>query len=396
MLVSSSRLLDLSQNVYRNVDKTPSGIIPCLTPAGMPWWTSTGWRIQGREALLLQELPVNRIDLSYLTEANLQDLTGNAMTATVVGAATIAALATFSGYLSNGDRQAPGKAHKELSVALDCKELVEMKGYLAAPAAVNRVLSVKDAMSWAEMTSSLCSCEGDVGKMNKIFRRCQTCQHTVCLEHGGNCQHRYGEPIDTTERKFPAEFVEVIKELIPSLIRFHSTPSLDLALEKLYPRIQDKTKQEVRKLGISDIESAINSILLLRLIRRSRVWEVTYESSKAKLVLTISKDQVEWLLFAKCPPQLPLREPRRINLKKFPVARLRPLPEDITKGQWKFWLPKLVEHQVTFKFQGSLVPSFEASCGLVLFNDTYVFASLHLDSKALGKIQADIPGDYEL
>ena len=106
MLMKSSRLLDLSQNVYRNVDTTPSGIISCLTPSGMPWWTSAGRRIQGREALLLQGLPVNRIDLSYLTEANLQDLTGNAMTATVVGAATIAALATFKAYLLDEDRQA--------------------------------------------------------------------------------------------------------------------------------------------------------------------------------------------------------------------------------------------------------------------------------------------------
>ena len=396
MLMKSSRLLDLSQNVYRNVDTTPSGIISCLTPSGMPWWTSAGRRIQGREALLLQGLPVNRIDLSYLTEANLQDLTGNAMTATVVGATTIAALATFKAYLLDEDRQALGEGHKELHVPLDCKELVEMKGDLAAEAAGNGVLSVKDAMSWAEMTSALCLCEGEVDKMDKIFRRCQTCQHTVCLEHGGNCQHRYGDPIDTTKRKFPAEFVEVIKESIPRLIRFHSSSPMELALEKLYPKVQGKNKQEVRTSAISDIESALNSIFLLRSIRRSRVWEVTYESSKAKLVLTISKDQVEWLLFAKCLPQLPLSEPRRINLEKFPVARLRPVPEDITKGEWEFWSPKPIEQKVNLKFQGSLVPSFESSRGLAFFTDTYVFSSFHLDTKALGKLQADIAGDYEL
>jgi hypothetical protein len=146
--MKSSRLLDLSQNVYRNVDTTPSGIISCLAPSGMPWWTSAGRRIQGREALLLQGLPVNRIDLSYLTEANLQDLTGNAMTATVVGAATIAALATFSAYLLDTDRQALVEGHKELNIPLDCEELIEMKGDLAASAAGDRVLSVKDAMSW--------------------------------------------------------------------------------------------------------------------------------------------------------------------------------------------------------------------------------------------------------
>lgn len=83
LLTTFSRMLNLSQNVYRELDKTASGIMPCLTPKGMPWWTSAGRRLKGRKTLILQGLPVNRMDLSYLAEADMQELAGNAMTSTV-------------------------------------------------------------------------------------------------------------------------------------------------------------------------------------------------------------------------------------------------------------------------------------------------------------------------
>jgi hypothetical protein len=68
----------------------------------MKWWTPKGRMINGKEALLLQGLPIRRMDLSYLIESYLLELAGNAMLSTVVGAALIAALTTFSGVLGCG------------------------------------------------------------------------------------------------------------------------------------------------------------------------------------------------------------------------------------------------------------------------------------------------------
>ena len=91
-------VIELSQNVDRG-DGMKTGIVDCILPSGMKLWTSKGRMIGGKEALLLQGLPINRMDLSHLIEPYLYTLAGNAMSSTVVGATLLAALTTFSGAL---------------------------------------------------------------------------------------------------------------------------------------------------------------------------------------------------------------------------------------------------------------------------------------------------------
>ena len=91
-LTYNRRCWELSQNVDRWQDASNLGIISCITPTGEQFLTSRGGPVTGLELLMLQAIPVDSISLSRETDRELQDLAGNAMTSTVVGAAVLCAL----------------------------------------------------------------------------------------------------------------------------------------------------------------------------------------------------------------------------------------------------------------------------------------------------------------
>ncbi|KAF3770196.1 hypothetical protein M406DRAFT_231149, partial [Cryphonectria parasitica EP155] len=87
-----AQIIDCSQNVDRVNMATAFGATGCLTPSAIPVLTLEARPITGSEALKLQGLPIESFDMSSETQTQLQDLAGNAMTTTVVGAVILAAL----------------------------------------------------------------------------------------------------------------------------------------------------------------------------------------------------------------------------------------------------------------------------------------------------------------
>lgn len=85
-----AQIIDCSQNVDRVNITTAFGATGCLTPNAIPVLTLEARPITGSEALKLQGMPIENFDMSIETQAQLQDLAGNAMTTTVVGAAILA------------------------------------------------------------------------------------------------------------------------------------------------------------------------------------------------------------------------------------------------------------------------------------------------------------------
>ncbi|MGK3758092.1 MAG: hypothetical protein ACI8RD_010406 [Bacillariaceae sp.] len=76
-------------NLSQNVDRDTMGrfnLSQCLTPTGIPYVTNRGGPLVGEELLLLQGIPADDLMLTKESEKNLKDLSGNAMTTTVVGA----------------------------------------------------------------------------------------------------------------------------------------------------------------------------------------------------------------------------------------------------------------------------------------------------------------------
>jgi len=126
---------------------------------------------------------------------------------------------------------------------------------------------------------------------------------------------------------------------------------------------------------------------------------VLFESEQAKLILSISPHEVEWLLYAKPPLDMPIGDEHRKQVEEFPIARMRP-SGDIKEGCWSLWLPQVRKIEAIITFNGRLVPSFEAYCGLHAFKDTFVWNQLWIntcdkESKDFGT-DVDISGQYDL
>ena len=78
------------------------GLSQCLTPTGEPYVANRGGPLVGEELLLLQGIPADDLLLTRETEKQLRDLAGNAMSTTVVGACSIAAIVLGVNALAKG------------------------------------------------------------------------------------------------------------------------------------------------------------------------------------------------------------------------------------------------------------------------------------------------------
>ena len=82
-------LWDVSQNVDRF--KADLGIAPCLTPGGQDFASNRQHTLNGSQLLLLQGMPLAKLFFANETKRDLQNLAGNVMSITVVGASLISA-----------------------------------------------------------------------------------------------------------------------------------------------------------------------------------------------------------------------------------------------------------------------------------------------------------------
>ena len=388
-----SRMLELSQNVYRVEDMTQNGIVGCLMPSGYSWSTLRGRRINGIEAMRLQGLPVEKLDLAGLTQADLQDLAGNAMTSTVVCAVTLAALITFEeifkkkaatetedegkptgteGSLLHGAQREDnrGSASTEDLLSYNSKNAAEY-----VPTSVSHVIEV------AAKTVQLCS--GYCTKDNKTYYRCKSCGHTACKSHFGKPKHDY-EPFQTTRIDSNA-FVAMIKNTLPRMWMFKINDGGDdwLSLLDSYlvaqERDYDITAIDLIKL---DIIVALRSPLWLQNTKRvRRTWVVKYESQVAILVCTISETSAEWLFFLNGTKK-PWNDELGQQMRNFPILRMKPTGTDLTQGRWEFWLPHNSEVAATVTSGGSLVDSYRKRVGIKRFNRDLVSTevTIKLDS----------------
>eukprot|EP00928_Gymnodinium_smaydae_P084986 TRINITY_DN6827_c0_g3_i2.p2 TRINITY_DN6827_c0_g3~~TRINITY_DN6827_c0_g3_i2.p2 ORF type:complete len:432 (-),score=118.86 TRINITY_DN6827_c0_g3_i2:58-1353(-) len=81
--------------ISRGVDYSSHflGIAPCITPSGKLWiWSRWRWAV-GVEKMALQGFPVDDLNLEGLSEVEIADLAGNAMSVPVVGAMLLLVLA---------------------------------------------------------------------------------------------------------------------------------------------------------------------------------------------------------------------------------------------------------------------------------------------------------------
>ncbi|KUJ21121.1 uncharacterized protein LY89DRAFT_778739 [Mollisia scopiformis] len=356
-----SQSLDVSQNIHRDRGTDKNGIFGCITPAGKPWLTVFGRQLTGRETLILQGLPPNRMDLSYLKDKQIQNLAGNAMSSTVIGATMISALLAL----------ASCKDYNFRNLVLDRFEFR------------TAVLSTNEAIAQARSTRRLCGCEGPHRTAHETFWECRICSHTSCQKHPKNPKHDYRPP-SLKAYQNPADFEKTLNQVL----------------------LIDETKIDqllkVTEIGdealLGHISQALSSHTFMTSIERMDIWRVTYESDYAKAVIQISENEVEWLLYAKAATNWSFDDPRRVQFEQFPIARMKPeLGQAITAGMLELWVPSKREIHLTLKSDVGLVESFESLRGIPDFLDTKVSVGFSLAFQTQDEEDKfDVTGYYKL
>lgn len=375
-------------------DTTKSGIAGCLTPTGIPFSTMRGGPLIGLEALSLQGLPIDKLQLTRERQSQLQDLAGNAMSSTVVGAAILAALIAAPEVLDAGtDDQMEIETHSSLSTYCGESYLVPFDLDLAA----YEPIIVSDALDAALKSFRLCLCEGRTMITTTALQQCNLCKHTTCVKCGGNPTHQFArlKREIVSQRIPPSHFENLIKKAIPMVYTF-STVS-----REILKNVQDKSKDNIDaqswEATVDAVYKAFSSVLRFHSAKRSDIWTVYYDSEHASMELVFSTNMVEWRLYAKSP----LTEPVNSNIRRLlsrPIARMQPTGEDIVTGLWQLWLPNVYEFQATIQGGGALTRSFENNQGIGKFAETEVWDeySISVPSKVAGRFDVDISGTYKL
>ena len=397
-----SRDLELSQNVYRITDTTLSGIMPCITPTGFPFSTVRGCGLTGYESLKFQAMDADTLDVTNLSQGDLRNLAGNAMTSTVVGAVISAGLIAFHKILDKGT----GIESKESSGLTDLDTSNELLLMKSNPEN-HRKLPVRDAVRWASESRRLCYCEGRIELTTNKLQECVMCGHTTCISCGGNPKHLYsrkGKHLPTS-RIQPFKFEAEIKKYIPMSICFNinqSSPSVVQLMQQMEGNRPKDIEKETWTSTIQAIKDALCSKVYFREIIRGESWHIHFSSSLnnksgARLELVITDHNVEWYLYATASSAEPLGSRLRKFVEKYPCARMLPVGDDITKGDWELYMPELKLVNAIIKGHGNPVESYNTQIGLEDVSEVCISnkCSVVISEIDVGLFDQDISGEYE-
>ncbi|KAH8602229.1 hypothetical protein B0O99DRAFT_735679 [Bisporella sp. PMI_857] len=409
-----ARLLQLSQNVFREKDAAGDGIIGCVTPSGIPWSTLRGRKINGLESLILQGLPIKKMDLNGLTQAQLQDFAGNAMTTTVVGICELAALIAFGPILSSPGQDIPiyAKETENFSCrkALSEEEFTERQTGLqfkVVDAMNYEKLSFKRAVAECAMSVRLCSVYCTDPKPGGSYNICRNCGHTTCKSHAGHPKHDY-KIVKVGPRKPAHEFKALMEKSLPHKWVFgssYATSAIDHLLEEYIQKcgkdyVDLATWDKIR----DEVKMALNSPLYFQGAERvNSWWEVRYVSEPAILICIITTSSIQWLLQASGTSadgaKLSWNSEKSKILRDFPILQMRPTGDDITQGRWHFWVHKRRTVDAKVTSHGSLVPSYQSKVGLLDYRKDKVATQVQLrlvNEDAKEYFEYDIQGLYHL
>ncbi|KAL4736993.1 hypothetical protein BDV11DRAFT_172351 [Aspergillus similis] len=398
------RCLELSQGLDREMDSRAFGIVGCITPCGIPYMTTRGGPLCGLESLALQGLPLDRLLLTQESQRELQDLAGNAMSSTVVGAAILSALIAGHKVLKKGDfsrTSKPNPRSQKRRVAPQGDDVLILSNMQLDS---DTVIDILKLQGQATSSARYCVCEGHSSTQASTLR-CTLCSHTACSECSGNPQHAYERWTDLA-RTAPLDFVSALRSILPGrLVVRGITPDSYKELEA-NSSIPPKNWSEF----LDAVFRAVGDELRFSDIKRSEVWTVTYEGKCSILKLVIEPlGSITWLFFAKPREEDPALCLIREVLSK-PVARMTlPVPSHqagstsssiLEGGTWEICTPLSSSCSLEFLGTGSKVDSYEAKCGLQLpaFQNSQVWSHITVQGadEDIKDLEVDVRGTYEL
>lgn len=279
---------DVSQNVDRLSNNL--GILPCITPSGCFFVTNKQTVMTGSNLLVAQGMPSDKLLFAKETPKELQDLAGNAMSTTVIGAALVATIMIGHPKFRENNAQRSNGTLKPLK---DSKDPIEVEReelqQQSLPDSASQV--VHEMMEDTKHAAVLCACEGTRRVSKWPIQICTLCGHTECSDHVGNPRHSYGAKISNHDRKqTPGDFEGKWRPLLPPRLRFSKFPTAQ-SLKFLWKNLGLESEALTQVIEQARLQS--QSFILTKFQRLNNMWKVWYESSQASLELIIAPHQVQ-------------------------------------------------------------------------------------------------------
>lgn len=377
------------------MDTRAYGLVGCITPCGIPYVTTRGGPLCGLEALALQGLPLERLLLTRERHRELQDLAGNAMSSTVVGAAVLSALTVGYQVLK------PGGSYVQRRCAVQKRKQIRPRNeypLLSSDMPLGHISNVdnSDLQVQANRSTRYCMCERQT-TTRQIILKCTLCEHTACSECGGNPTHAY-ERWTSLTRSQPLDFVSNLKSILPTRLALSGISCDDYHVFR-GNRIWDCPSSTIWEDFLEAVKRAIGDEVRFLDIERSEDWTVIYDGKYSILNLVIGVTGMHWLFFAKPSPDEPALCLNREILSK-PIARMTPTSGSLLDGEWEICAPLSSKCIMTFTGTGSRVMSYEARCGLQMkqFIGSQVWSQITVQAsdKDVQDLEVDIRGTYDI
>ncbi|KAF7908585.1 uncharacterized protein EAF01_004340 [Botrytis porri] len=384
-----SRNIDLSQNVYIQHDNVKCGLMPCLTPNGVMWNTARGSKLSGEEYLRLQGIDTDSLELGGISQQDLRNLAGNAMTITVVGSVVSYALLRFFSLLTPGDGV---KISVQDTVKKTFRGGKDMLNSCEDITVVRRPFTVGKCIHLVESSAKYCYCEARTDISRSTIVKCKNCGHVSCTTCGIKPRHAY-EPLGqyvgprgtkgVTPRNSPASVEFNIAESLPMIISISGLFASDCQVLSIFEEVAtgDIDHDQWAALRMPFLK-CLQSTVRFQTPVRSFAWNFTWLSEHARLELSIGEKKIQWVLYALPPPSTAVNSSLRKYLTKFPLARTVPIytsadsSTNIFDCTWQIWQPKIRTAQATINYSGELIFTYENSIGLPAWKGDLIFSKI--------------------
>ncbi|KAF1350289.1 hypothetical protein EJ07DRAFT_169239 [Lizonia empirigonia] len=307
---------DVSQNVDRF--KTGMGLMPCITPGGCDFGSNRQDALNGSQTLVLQGMPLDKLHFAGETQRECQDLAGNAMSTTVIGASLIAAI--IHGSRAFRTTSLPGSLKPGSQDRLAMQNRLVHATAMAKhepPLANAENMDIAELLEEARLTTQLCACERGQRITDMIIKICSACGHTACSACASNPRHQHVESITRDARnQTPNAFVRRWKLQLPSRLSMRDFPNLDHVVSQLR---EDRNSNDAYVSSIVEADIGSRRFSLSDFVRCDKAWKVVYISDEVRLELLFGP-RAQWLFYVDCSPEVPGNDQLRKALET-PIAR---------------------------------------------------------------------------
>ncbi|KAL1875206.1 hypothetical protein Daus18300_003277 [Diaporthe australafricana] len=366
-----AQIIDCSQNVDRLTPTYVFGRTGCLTPNAIPVLTLDARPITGTESLKLQGLPVENFDMSVETQAQLQDLAGNAMTTTVVGAVILAALSAMAetahedgfGWLAEMFQQGDftptaktGNSFHDGSANIDhaLQELLHIKlyAYIVPPGGVQGILDL------GERARRRCVCHHILSYSSIELHVCTVCGASFCKSCKGNPEHALTKSMESLEdlRSLPNAQAEYeFRKCFPSILWLQT--ETDSFLHKLDQALLKSTYTDVQRNDMAEVLTTglCSTVYQLQFVEITDAVRLEYTADSTFILkVVIENAQIVWCLHLNEWSDTGKNLTNVLTTGQ-PIARavLKPHERDQFPGPgaWEFWVPHKTHFQLKFEVQ---------------------------------------------